>query len=118
MKIEKGLNPNCSEIVFRFVSLTREVDTADGSSVDNFLEEAAEMLKRWDKRDLVKALKKPFEYGLTAKFYENIGGGGSWEWVRQACWLATQVVLEKISLDEAKKMLHDEKKTKMIAEEF
>ncbi len=110
MRIERGLNPNCSEIAFNFNGV-REIDTASPDDVKQFMLEVANELGGYSNKGLqVK--------DWDATFYDNIGGGGDWDYIRKACYLALMIARGDMLKEEAIKKLDDEKFNKMVGENF
>ncbi|MEO0126319.1 MAG: hypothetical protein ABIL44_01045 [candidate division WOR-3 bacterium] len=89
MKIEKNLNPNCSEAVFRFGGFVGKVDTSDPEALKGFAQGVRQEIKNWKKWYKEKRAK---EQPLIA--YDNLGGGANFDVLAQIIYALIEELYE------------------------
>jgi len=102
MKIEKSLNPNCSEAVFRFWGFIGRVDTSDPEALQGFAQGVRQEIKNWKKWYKEKEAK---QWPLIA--YDNLGGGANFDVLAQIIYAVIEELYENKKFDFAK-IIEDE----------
>ncbi len=98
MKIEYGLNPNCSEAIFRFIKRKYNISTDDGYIGEELFNDFLDNLNDVKTKDLKKKLPKIELFEATTDMGE----------ITRLAYLATQVYLEKITKEKALELIKSE----------
>jgi len=94
MKIEKNLNPNCSEAVFRFWGFIGRVDTSDPEALEGFANGIRQEIKDFKKYYTETEVK---QWPLIA--YDNLGGGANFDVLAQIIYAVIEELYKNTKFD-------------------